>query len=80
MLFGKLFIERYSMSGNEIVKMVRNAEIGLTGKRFCGSCQSMQSATLGAMTEGKKVNWWQCVTCSNRKSRRMYQKKGEGDA
>jgi hypothetical protein len=80
MLFGKLFIERFKMSGNEIVKMVRNAEIGLTGKRFCGSCQSMQSAALGAMTEGKKVNRWQCVTCSNRKSRRKYQTKGEGDA
>ena len=68
------------MSGNEIVKMARAAEIGLTGKRFCGSCQSMQSAALGAMTEGKKVNRWQCVTCTNRKSRRKYQTKGEGDA
>jgi hypothetical protein len=80
MLFGKLFIERYWMSGNEFIKMVRSAEIGLTGKRFCGSCQSMQSAALGAMTEGKKVNRWQCVTCSTRKSRRKYQTKGEGDA
>ena len=68
------------MSGNELVKMVRNAEIGRTGKRFCGSCQSMQSAALGAMKEGKKVNRWQCVTCNNRKSRRVYTKKGEGDA
>jgi hypothetical protein len=69
------------MSGNEIVKLARTAEIGLTGKRFCGSCQSMQSAALGAMTEGKKVNRWQCVTCTNRSSRRVYQKnKGEGDA
>jgi hypothetical protein len=68
------------MSGNEIVKMARNAEIGLTGKRFCGSCQSMQSAALGAMSEGKKVNRWQCVTCTNRKSRRVYQKRGEGNA
>jgi hypothetical protein len=68
------------MSGNEIVKMARAAEIGLTGKRFCGSCQTMQSAALGAMKEGKKVNRWQCVTCMNRKSRRKYTKKGEGDA
>jgi hypothetical protein len=68
------------MSGNEIVKMARAAEIGLTGKRFCGSCQTMQSALLGRMTEGKKVNRWQCVTCMNRKSRRKYTNKGEGDA
>jgi hypothetical protein len=68
------------MSGNEIVKMARAAEIGLTGKRFCGSCQTMQSAAFGAMKEGKKVNRWQCVTCNNRKSRRKYTNKGEGDA
>lgn len=69
------------MSGNEIVKLARAAEIGLTGKRFCGSCQTMQSAALGAMKEGKKVNRWQCATCNKRKSRRVYQKnKGEGDA
>jgi hypothetical protein len=80
MLFGKLFIERFKMSGNEIKKLVTAAEISLTGKRFCGSCQTMQSAALGAMKEGKKVNRWQCATCNKRKSRRVYTKKGEGDA
>lgn len=68
------------MDEMELVKLVRSAEISITGKRFCSSCQSMQSAALGKMTEGKKVNRWQCYNCSNRASKRKYAKKGEGDA
>ena len=52
------------MDEMELVKLVRSAEISITGKRFCSSCQSMQSAALGKMTEGKKVNRWQCYSCS----------------
>jgi hypothetical protein len=64
----------------EFIKLVRSAEVSLTGKRFCASCQTMQSAELGAMTKGKRVNRWQCYNCNKRISKRLYQKKGQDDA
>lgn len=67
----------------DIRKAVRDAEHGITGKRFCTSCQSMQPALTGVMLEGKR-NRWQCYNCTQRVSSRKYSKekkaKGEGDA
>jgi hypothetical protein len=65
----------------DIAKAVRNAEHGITGKRFCTSCQTMRPAEYGKMLIGK-VNRWQCTACTERRSRAPYAKKnkGEGDA
>lgn len=64
----------------DIRKAVREAEHGITGKRYCTSCQSMQPALTGKMIEGTR-NRWQCCNCNNRVSARKYLlKKGEGDA
>jgi hypothetical protein len=60
-------------------KAVRDAEVSLTGKRYCTSCQSMQPALTGTMLEGKR-NRWQCYNCTKKISSRKYGKdKGEGD-
>lgn len=67
----------------DIRKAVRDAEVSLTGKRYCTSCQSMQPAMTGMMLEGKR-NRWQCYNCTKKISSRKYSKekinKGEGDA
>jgi hypothetical protein len=74
-------LKRGSMSERiDIAKAVRNAEHGITGKRFCTSCQTMRPAEYGKMLIGK-VNRWQCTACSERRSRAPYARhKGEGDA
>lgn len=61
-------------------EQARKAEIDLTGKRFCTSCQSMQPAQTGKMIEGKR-NRWQCLRCTEKISNRKYvsKHKGEGD-
>jgi hypothetical protein len=56
----------------DIRQAARDAEISLTGKRFCSSCQSMQPAMTGAIVEGKR-NRWQCYNCTERRSSRKYQ-------
>jgi ribosomal protein L37AE/L43A len=64
----------------DIRKAVRDAEVSLTGKRYCTSCQSMQPALTGRILEGKR-NRWQCYNCTKKISSRKYGKdKGEGDA
>ena len=61
-------------------KAVREAEVSLTGKRYCTSCQSMQPALTGIIVESKR-NRWQCYNCTKRISSRKYgNQKGEGDA
>jgi len=62
----------------DIRKMAREAEIGLTGKRFCSSCQSMQPAMTGMIVEGKR-NRWQCYNCTERRSARKYSTKENGN-
>ena len=76
-----LRLKRGSMSEKiDIAKAVRNAEHGITGKRFCTSCQLMRPAEYGKMLIGK-INRWQCTACSERRSKAPYaKKKGEGDA
>jgi len=59
---------------NEVVKRMKEAEISLTGKRFCSSCQTMQPAALGKMIEGK-IRRWKCGTCLANASRRLYKSK-----
>jgi hypothetical protein len=58
----------------EVAKRMREAEISLTGKRFCSSCQTMQTATLGKMV-GDKIKRWKCGSCLNHSSRRKYESK-----
>ncbi len=58
----------------EVVKRMKEAEITLTGKRFCSSCQTMQPAALGKMVEGK-IRRWKCGTCLQNASRRLYKSK-----
>jgi hypothetical protein len=55
-------------------KAARDAELTITGKRFCSSCQSMKPALLGKMVEGK-VNRWQCGDCTARRSVKKYKSK-----
>ena len=57
----------------DIRKAVRDAEIGLTGKRYCTSCQSMQPAMTGTVIEGKRSRW-QCYNCTKKISSRKYGK------
>lgn len=64
----------------DIAKAVRNAEHGITGKRFCTSCQTMRPAEYGKMLIGK-INRWKCIACLEKISKAKYSKnKGEGDA
>jgi len=66
----------------DIAKAVRNAEHGITGKRFCTSCQIMRPAEYGKMIKTGKITRWQCTACLEKKSRAPYARKnkGEGDA
>jgi ribosomal protein L37AE/L43A len=59
-------------------KAVRDAEIGITGKRYCTSCQSMQPALTGTTIEGKR-NRWQCYNCTKKISSRKYGKDKKND-
>lgn len=63
----------------DIRKAVRDAEVSLTGKRYCTSCQSMQPALTGTMVEGKRSRW-QCYNCNKKVIKRNRYIKGEGDA
>ena len=58
----------------EVVKRMKEAEISLTGKRFCSSCQTMQPATLGKMLEGK-IRRWKCGSCLANISKPIYKSK-----
>ena len=62
----------------DIRKAVRDAEIGITGKRYCTSCQSMQPALTGKVIEGTR-NRWQCYNCTKKISSRKYGKDKEND-
>jgi transposase-like protein len=59
---------------NEVTKRIRKAELSLTGKKFCSSCQTMQPATLGKMLEGK-IRRWKCGSCLANISRQLYKSK-----
>ena len=65
----------------DIRRAVRDAEYGLTGRRFCTSCQSLRPAISGMMIEGKR-NRWQCSDCTGKVISRNKHllHKGEGDA
>lgn len=58
----------------KVTKKIREAELNLTGKRFCSSCQSMQPATLGKMLEGK-IRRWKCGSCLANISKPIYKSK-----
>jgi hypothetical protein len=65
----------------DIAKAVRNAEYGITGKRFCTSCQTMRPAEYGKIINTGKITRWKCTACLERISKAKYGKnKGEGDA
>ena len=65
----------------DVTKKIRDAEITLTGKRYCTSCQTMRPAEYGEMIRTGKINRWKCTACLNRTSKAKYSKnKGEGDA
>ena len=75
MMAVSLGLRRGSMSEKiDVRKAARDAELTITGKRFCSSCQSMKPALLGVMVEGK-VNRWQCGDCTARRSTRKYKSK-----
>jgi hypothetical protein len=70
------------MSGKiDMSKILLNAEINLTGKRYCTSCQVMRPAEYGKMITSGKITRWKCTACSERINIPRYaKKKGEGDA
>lgn len=75
---GLLQLKREDMSEKidmiDVAKKMREAEISLTGKRFCSSCQTMQPASLGKMIEGR-IRRWKCGTCLQNASKRLYKSK-----
>ena len=75
---GLLQLKRKDMSEkiemNEVTKRIREAEVSLTGKKFCSSCQTMQPAALGKMVEGK-IRRWKCNNCWANVSRPIYKSK-----
>jgi hypothetical protein len=70
------------MSGKiDMSKILLNAEINLTGKRYCTSCQVMRPAEYGKMIKAGKITRWKCTACFERINIPRYaKKKGEGDA
>ena len=62
-------------------KILLNAEINLTGKRYCTSCQVMRPAEYGKMIKAGKITRWKCTACFEKINIPRYaKKKGEGDA
>jgi hypothetical protein len=59
---------------NEVTKRIREAEVSLTGKKFCSSCQTMQPVALGKMVEGR-IRRWKCNNCWANASRPIYKSK-----
>ena len=70
------------MSGKiDMSKILLNAEINLTGKRYCTSCQVMRPAEYGKMITSGKITRWKCTACFEKINIPRYaKKKGEGDA
>jgi hypothetical protein len=70
------------MSGKiDMSKILLNAEINLTGKRYCTSCQVMRPAEYGKMIKAGKITRWKCTACFEKINIPRYaKKKGEGDA
>jgi hypothetical protein len=65
----------------DMSKTLLNAEITVTGKRYCTSCQVMRPAHYGKMIKAGKINRWKCTACFERINIPRYgKKKGEGDA
>lgn len=64
--------EKINMS--DVAERLREAEISITGKRFCSSCQTMQPAIQGKMV-GDKIKRWKCDTCLAKASKRIYKSK-----
>jgi hypothetical protein len=65
----------------DMSKVLLNAEINITGKRYCTSCQVMRPAEYGKMITSGKITRWKCTACFERKNIPRYgKKKGEGDA
>jgi hypothetical protein len=65
----------------DMSKILLNAEINLTGKRYCTSCQVMRPAEYGKMIKAGKITRWKCTACFERINIPRYaKKKGEGDA
>jgi len=65
----------------DIATAVRNAEYGITGKRFCTNCQVMRPAEYGSMINTGKINRWRCTACLERTNVPRYaKKKGNGNA
>ena len=65
----------------DMSKILLNAEINLTGKRYCTSCQVMRPADYGKMIKAGKINRWKCTACFERINIPRYgRKRREGDA
>ena len=68
-------LKRKNMSEKiDVRKAAREAEVNLTGKRFCSSCQLSKPALLGKIIKGK-VTRWQCGDCTERRSTGQYKSK-----
>ena len=73
-------LKRGSMSGKiDMSKILLNAEINLTGKRYCTSCQVMRPAEYGKMIKAGKITRWKCTACFERINIPRYAKKKGND-
>lgn len=61
-----------------LAEQVRKADLAITGKKFCSSCQSMRPANAGQMI-GTKVRRWKCALCLNKASLQKYKRKEKND-
>lgn len=52
---------------NEFVIRAREAEIRITGRRFCTTCQTLVRAADGVMLR----NRWRCAKCTEARARTM---------
>lgn len=66
------------MSEKPIRELVTKAEMRITGRRFCSSCQYSKPLETGAM-RGEKYPRWLCKECLERTIRRELRKNAVKD-
>jgi hypothetical protein len=73
-------LKREDMSEKiDMSKALLNAEINVTGKRYCTSCQVMRPAEYGKMIKAGKITRWKCTACFERINIPRYGKKRGND-
>ena len=71
-------LKRKDMSEKiDMAKILLNAEINLTGKRYCTNCQVMRPAEYGSMIKAGKTNRWRCTACLERTNVPRYKGKSK---